>query len=112
MRKALAVAASLVLLAGCAAGPGEDTGSPGGADAPEPTWSVACAPGETPIEPLGAIELPCLGDQAPTAVGVRASRRPRRSRRSGGPTATGSTSSASTAPTPTTRAAGSPRTSI
>lgn len=71
MRKALAVAASLVLLAGCSGGPGGDTGPAGGADAPEPTWSVACAPGETPVEPLGALELPCLGDEAPTSVGVR-----------------------------------------
>lgn len=69
MRRALAVAASLALLAGCTgSGGGEDTG---GGEGPEPTWSVACAPGETPVEPIGALELPCLGDQAPTAVGVR-----------------------------------------
>lgn len=68
MRRAAAVAAALALLAGC-------TGSGGDADVggagPEPSWSVACEAGQVPVEPIGALELPCLGDQSPTAVGVR-----------------------------------------
>ena len=40
------------------------------ADEPEPTWSVACEAAAAPVEPVGELELPCLGDEAPTPFGV------------------------------------------
>ncbi|WP_051393500.1 TlpA family protein disulfide reductase [Glycomyces arizonensis] len=67
MRWALAVLASLVLLAGCTGSAGEEHDAAGD---PEPTWSVACTAGTTPVEPVGELELPCLGDEAPTAFGT------------------------------------------
>ncbi len=68
--RAAAILASLMLLAGCTGGTDEH-GADRAADSPEPTWSVACEAGRSPVEPIGDLELPCLGDEAPTAVGVR-----------------------------------------
>ncbi|MFB9658169.1 TlpA family protein disulfide reductase [Glycomyces mayteni] len=65
--KRLLAALPLLLLAAC-------TGNPTNAETPrsadEPTWSVPCDPGTTPVEGVGALELDCLGDGAPTAVGA------------------------------------------
>ncbi|WP_100447998.1 TlpA family protein disulfide reductase [Glycomyces xiaoerkulensis] len=74
MRRALPLAAAAMLAAsGCSGG---DPGSapPASEAAPEPTWSVACEPGTTPVEPLGELSLPCLGDGTATEVGLRPDR--------------------------------------
>ncbi|WP_051325917.1 TlpA family protein disulfide reductase [Glycomyces tenuis] len=70
VRRALAAAAALALFAGCSGGADDGAGDPGGAAGPEPSWSVACEAATTPVEPVGELELPCLGDGAPTAFGV------------------------------------------
>jgi thiol-disulfide isomerase/thioredoxin len=68
VRRAAAAAAvlSLAALTACA-----EEEAPGAAEGPgEPTWSVACASGTAPIDGVGELELDCLGDAAPTAVGA------------------------------------------
>lgn len=64
-----AVAAlSLVALAACTA---ESTGGPPAPTAGDDlTWSIECASGSAPIEGVGDLELDCLGDETPTAVGA------------------------------------------
>ncbi|WP_051703862.1 TlpA disulfide reductase family protein [Glycomyces sp. NRRL B-16210] len=66
MKRALAASAAALLLAltACA----EDAPPASEAAEGEPTWSVACASGTTPIEGVGELELDCLGDEAATAV--------------------------------------------
>jgi thiol-disulfide isomerase/thioredoxin len=67
MKKALTAAAALFLSAACS---NQSPAAPGGtAEAPEPTWSVACASGATAIDGVGDLDLDCLGDEAPTSVG-------------------------------------------
>lgn len=68
--RAAAILLSLMFLAGCVGDTGE-SGTGRAADSPEPTWSVACEPGREPVESIGDLELPCLGDESPTTVGVR-----------------------------------------
>ncbi|WP_205324251.1 TlpA disulfide reductase family protein [Glycomyces sp. YM15] len=67
MKRLLTAAAGLCFLAACTSEPPE----PGVAvpSIEDPTWSVACASGTTPIEGVGDLELDCLGDEAATAVG-------------------------------------------
>lgn len=65
MKRALTAIAALLALTACA----EDPAPPSGGEGGEPTWSVPCASGATPIEGVGELELACLGDEAPTAVG-------------------------------------------
>lgn len=66
MKRALTAAAALLLLAACS----NESPAPGvSAEAPEPTWSVACASGATAIDGVGDLELDCLGDEAATSVG-------------------------------------------
>ncbi|SDE00129.1 TlpA family protein disulfide reductase [Glycomyces harbinensis] len=68
MRRAAAAsiaALSLAALTACA----EDAPEAGDG-AGDPTWSVACAAGGTPIDGVGELELDCLGDGAPAAVGT------------------------------------------
>jgi thiol-disulfide isomerase/thioredoxin len=68
-RVVTAVAAlSFLALTACTA---ESTGGPASpAGGEDPTWSVGCASGSTAIEGVGDLELDCLGDEAPTAVGA------------------------------------------
>ena len=68
MRRLLALLAAAAALAttGCS---GADLGAADGTE-PAPTWSVPCEDGTTPVEPAGALALPCLGDESETAVGV------------------------------------------
>ncbi|WP_158299815.1 TlpA family protein disulfide reductase [Glycomyces paridis] len=65
MRRAPAALAAIALaaLAACTEDPGTEAGA-------EPTWSVACSAGSTPVEGLGELELDCLGDEASTSVGT------------------------------------------
>jgi thiol-disulfide isomerase/thioredoxin len=67
MRRLLTAAAALFFLAACT----NESPEPGATvpSAEEPTWSVACASGATPIEGVGDLELDCLGDEAATVVG-------------------------------------------
>ncbi|MCD0445564.1 TlpA family protein disulfide reductase [Glycomyces sp. A-F 0318] len=67
MRRAPAAAAALLLLSLSACGDDAPEAA-GGADGP--TWSVACGPGDAPIDGVGELELDCLGDGAATAVGA------------------------------------------
>ncbi|GAB3997993.1 hypothetical protein GCM10029992_22530 [Glycomyces albus] len=71
MRRRLAAIAAAAALAasGCSSAGGDDESDPA-ASQPEPTWSVACQDGPTPIEPAGELDLPCLGDESDTTVGV------------------------------------------
>ncbi|MCH7230652.1 TlpA family protein disulfide reductase [Glycomyces sp. L485] len=71
MRSAPGIVAALVLLAGCSSAADDESGAGPTAPGPDPTWSVACEPASTPVEPIGDLELPCLGDEASTEVGVR-----------------------------------------
>lgn len=67
MKRILTAVAALCFLAACTnepAGPGASV-----PDAGDPTWSVGCAPGATPIEGVGDLELDCLGDEAATVIG-------------------------------------------
>lgn len=68
MRRALAAAAAALTLAALTActedAPAVSDGSG------DPTWSVACASGETPIDGVGELELDCLGDGAAAEVGA------------------------------------------
>ncbi|MDA1360663.1 TlpA disulfide reductase family protein [Glycomyces luteolus] len=67
MKRLLTAAAALFFLAACT----NESPEPGvtAENAPEPTWSVACASGSTAIEGVGDLELDCLGDEAATVVG-------------------------------------------
>ncbi|MFG3341877.1 TlpA family protein disulfide reductase [Glycomyces sp. NPDC048151] len=67
MKRVLTAAAALFFLAACTA----ESPAPGVTvpEAAEPTWSVACVSGTTAIDGVGDLELDCLGDEAPTAVG-------------------------------------------
>jgi thiol-disulfide isomerase/thioredoxin len=69
MKRALHVIAALALvtIAACTAESAGPVSPSGGED---PTWSVACTSGSAPIEGVGDLELDCLGDEAPTAVGT------------------------------------------
>lgn len=67
MKRVLTAAAALFFLAACTGeSPEAETATPG---ADEPTWSVACVSGSTPIEGVGDLGLDCLGDEAATQVG-------------------------------------------
>jgi thiol-disulfide isomerase/thioredoxin len=66
MRRLLA-ALPLLALAACS---GQSTDAQTPRDAGEPTWSVPCTAGSTPIEGVGGLELDCLGDGTATAVGT------------------------------------------
>lgn len=67
MRRLLA-ALPLLLLAACTPNTADDAETPRSAD--EPTWSVACSSGTTPVDGIGDLELDCLGDGTATAVGT------------------------------------------
>ncbi|GAB3237617.1 hypothetical protein GCM10027447_36900 [Glycomyces halotolerans] len=73
-RRRSSLAALLLLLAGCAAPTGDDTAEPDQTDPAEPTWSVPCRTGTVPVQPVGDLTLPCLGDGTDTAVAARADR--------------------------------------
>lgn len=66
---ALFAAAAVLAASGCSGASGDENPDQIPA-APEPTWSVACEDGSTPIEATGELTLPCLGDESDTAVGV------------------------------------------
>jgi len=68
MRRTLTAAAAALALAALASCTDDAPGTQGDAD--EPTWSVACEPGTTPIEGVGDLELDCLGDGAASAIGT------------------------------------------
>lgn len=67
MRKALTAAVlALAALAACTAENPDPAAPTGAIDA---TWSVPCAAAAEPIDGVGDLELDCLGDESPTAVG-------------------------------------------
>lgn len=67
MKRLVTAAAALFFLAACTSQSDEpDATAP---DEGDPTWSVACASGSTPIEGVGDLDLDCLGDEAATSVG-------------------------------------------
>ncbi|GAB3645399.1 TlpA family protein disulfide reductase [Glycomyces tarimensis] len=76
MRTALGglAAAMLLVLAGCTSGSAGEDGATAAASGAEPSWSVACEAGTAPVEAIGELELPCLGDESPTAIGVQGGR--------------------------------------
>ncbi|MEU5156438.1 TlpA disulfide reductase family protein [Glycomyces sp. NPDC021274] len=67
MKRLLTFAAALCFLAACTSeSPEPRVAVP---DEGDPTWSVTCASGATPIDGVGDLELDCLGDEAATSVG-------------------------------------------
>ncbi|WP_199042287.1 TlpA family protein disulfide reductase [Glycomyces salinus] len=71
MRRLLAAAAAALLaVAGCSE-PGDEGDRELIPDQdPQPTWSVGCESGPNPIDGVGELTLPCLGEGSETAVGV------------------------------------------
>ncbi|GAA2142514.1 TlpA family protein disulfide reductase [Glycomyces algeriensis] len=67
MKRLLTAAAALFFLAACTSeAPDPAASVPVEGD---PTWSVTCPSGATPIDGVGELDLDCLGDEAATAVG-------------------------------------------
>ncbi|WP_168801451.1 TlpA family protein disulfide reductase [Glycomyces buryatensis] len=75
LSRALACAAAgLLFLSACSGEePDGEAASPDDG-AGEADWAVACTAGAVPIEGIGSLELPCLGDDVATAVGTDGAR--------------------------------------